>query len=191
MDLEVTYEIKENIYNDDGDVIGVSGTQTLKYTKSDGSQIIEIVDVNWEEDATVEGPLSYEFPAQPEEFDIIEASESARYDVTTTHSETGISIHPYYRGRSEGCILSDEISADLQTRLENGDELRGEILEVIDSRSYEEKNEAEIPYPTTRSIYNQMIDELKALIEACMEFIEIDLNLPSPPGYSPESGSSQ
>ena len=143
--LSVSMTVTGNLTNAAGDVIGMTGTQTITYQHSDGRTITETHNVNWEEDGTVENASRpYEHPAQPEAFDIVAGSASQTYPIQTTHSEGGIAIHA--PGRSEGCILANQaIRTDLQSRLDNGVAISGSITAVTDSRTAEEQEAAPMP----------------------------------------------
>lgn len=141
--LTVSMVAQSNITNANGAVIGMSGTQDLTYTQSGGGTISETHNVNWEEDATVEGNLAYEHPAQPETFNIIDGT--GTYPIATDHSEGGICIHG--PGRSEGCILANAtVRSGLQARLDANEAIQGQITAVTDSRSAAEQTAAPMPF---------------------------------------------
>jgi hypothetical protein len=133
--VSVQMTVTGNITNASGDVIGMSGTQTITYEHSDGRTITETYDVNWQEDNVVEGALAYEHPAAPGTFNIVPRVGGQTYPVNTDHPEQGIAIHA--PGRSEGCILGGQASIidDLEVRVGAGIAMTGEITTVTDSRS--------------------------------------------------------
>ncbi|MGD8941553.1 MAG: hypothetical protein PVJ72_19395, partial [Gammaproteobacteria bacterium] len=143
--LEVEMEVQHNIVDAQGNVVGVSGTQTLTYTDSNGNQIREVHNnVQWREDATVEAGQAtpYEHPAAVERFSIVRGT--GRYPISTTHSERGIAIHA--PGRSEGCILANQgVRNDIQNRLNNNEQIQGEITNITDTRTPAEQQVAPLP----------------------------------------------
>jgi hypothetical protein len=145
VDLQVEIEITGNIV-DNGHIVGMRGTQTITYTDANGNVTNEVQNnVEWREDNTVEGALLYEHPAAPAQFNIVQGNRRQRYPIQTTHPEGGIAIHA--PGRSEGCILAGRaIRNDIQNRLNNNENLSGQITRVRDSRTLRDQNLAPLPY---------------------------------------------
>ena len=79
-------------------------------------------------------------------------SSFAQYPVFTTHSETGIMVHP--NGRSEGCFMFDTTKAegaeawrDIKNRtIQQGQVLRGRVTCVTDKRRASERRAAPVYY---------------------------------------------
>jgi len=150
-DLHVVSIITGNITNNEGNVIGMKGTQMNFYYSSGGEILFDYVpNVEWAEDENVENSdIPYEHPALTEHFTIFKSEKGAKYDVQTSHSEGAIMIHE--EGRSEGCILTsksnigEQILSDITRRVLAGETLTGVISAVVDNRTEEEKNKAPLP----------------------------------------------
>lgn len=146
--LNISIEIISNLLNDEGSIIGMRGTQRINYTNEHGRVITENYEIRWEEDEIIENQqYPYEFPPNPETFEIYEGTRT-RFPVQTRHSETGVAIHELGNGRSEGCIIaSEEIIRDLLRRIRaEQSNLHGRISQVVDSRNEQDQQTAPLPY---------------------------------------------